>query len=181
MKFTASYSIIPLLLLSLLLPTAAFAEVSVNVSGNSDNANTNVSVNQQGSSQSTTCVNGKCTSTGSTGKTEVCTNGDCKSYDGDVNYQSDDGTTKINVNNSTGQLSTTPEPTEEENEDDISDTPEPYVSTTSNPEDVHKQVEAVKKEIKHLTKAHHAFISSMLKDELTSLNQLFSKLFTHNR
>jgi len=178
MKQSTAYYILPFLLLSLFLPSTVSANVHVSVEGNGDNAQTSVSVNQQGSTQSTTCVNGSCSTSGATGKTEVCTNGECKTYDGNVDYKSDNGNTKINVQNTTSIIQITPSSKLDDNQSDDDLTVTPSVSPSVVDKQKHAEKHAqVKNEIKHLSKSHEAFLSNFLKKEMDSLQQLFSKFF----
>lgn len=67
----------------------AFAESRTNVSVTSDTGS------------NTVCVNGECTTTSgeNNGESTVCVNGKCfDSKNGDVNYQSEDGNTKVTIN-----------------------------------------------------------------------------------
>jgi len=92
-----------LLLFSLLLfitPSIVFAaESSVQVSTTGDS---NVSVNSESQGQTTTCINGECTTTGGGGKTTVCINGKCQETSGDVNIEENNGNIKVNIKSSTG-------------------------------------------------------------------------------
>lgn len=94
MKRTASFSLftIAALFLTIIVPKAS-AEVRNSVTVNNNTGGTS-------------CVNGKCTTTEGTGKSKVCVNGQCwDSSDGDVNYQSEDGNTKVNINTNSGDSS----------------------------------------------------------------------------
>jgi hypothetical protein len=77
--------------------SAATANTSVSVSNNGEGAKTNVHV-ETNTGGNTICQNGKCTTTSSNGKSTVCVNGVCNTNeDGDVNYQSENGNTKVNI------------------------------------------------------------------------------------
>jgi hypothetical protein len=69
----------------------AFADVEVKTSGNSS-----VSVKQEVKGTTTTCINGKCETTGGGGKSTVCVNGKC--------YESTDGNIDINENGAQVQI-----------------------------------------------------------------------------
>jgi hypothetical protein len=97
---TASYITLGIsaLFLAANVPSVS-ANSSVSVSNNGEDVKTNVHV-QTNTGGNTICQNGKCTTTSSSnnGKSTVCVNGVCNtSEDGDVNYQSENGNTKVNI------------------------------------------------------------------------------------
>lgn len=104
----------------LIIPIASYA----NSSGNSD-----VSVQSESRGTSTTCINGKCTSTGGGSYATACINGKCTtSDDGKMDIESDDGHSSIHINNSTNNSAT------EDNETDVdNDTPEEQLTPTVTP------------------------------------------------
>ena len=87
------------LALLLITPLPVFADVHVTSTGDS-----NVSVNESSSGQSTTCINGNCTTTGGGSHTKVCINGNCTETEG--NYDYDNGKTSVHVSNSSNSNST---------------------------------------------------------------------------
>jgi len=87
--------------LLLLAPSVSAAETKVNVSNNADDSTSNVSVKSMSTGSSTTCINGKCTTTEGENKGTVCVNGECyTSEDGNIDVKSEDGNTTVTVNNS---------------------------------------------------------------------------------
>jgi hypothetical protein len=146
----------------------------------------NVSVNSQSTGQSTTCINGSCTTTGGGSKTTVCHNGQCTTTDdGNVDYSSPDGHTQIRVNNNTGgntiDVSPSPEPT------DISPSPEPSItlepSITPDPtitqmrDDINKHVQKELEGIKEHMKDQNAAISDFIKTEMDALQNMLQGMF----
>lgn len=79
-----------------IFPTVVFAAVNVSTTGDS-----NVTVNQETKGESTTCINGKCTTTGGESKSKVCVNGKCYESD-NGNLEVNEGNTQINIKNSNG-------------------------------------------------------------------------------
>lgn len=73
----------------IIVPQVAVATISNNVQVETNTGN------------NTICVNGKCTTTsGSTSKSKVCVNGKCYESDGgDLQVESEDGSTKVNIQN----------------------------------------------------------------------------------
>ncbi len=97
-----------IILLFFFIPTSiAFADTHVTVSNNGTGSNSDVSVNQQTSGQTTTCINGNCTTTGGGSHATVCINGKCTESDnGDIDAQSDDGHSQVHISNSGTNSST---------------------------------------------------------------------------
>lgn len=87
---------------SILYPAFTFAETSVDISNNGSNAHSSVDV-QTNTGNNTICQNGKCETTSSgNGESKVCINGNCQtSKDGNLNIHTEDGNTKVNIQNST--------------------------------------------------------------------------------
>ena len=173
-KITVFLSIISLLF----VPSMAFADAS-----------STVNVHTEGSNQSTTCVNGNCTTTGSSGKSTVCINGNCTTSDtGDVNYNSDDGHTQVHINTNTDTVTGTPQPSADPTEDP--EVSEDVPSITPNPT-IHAEIAHAKKKIaaarKHVQKVqdamkehmkdHDAAISTFVKGEMDSMQKLMDNLF----
>lgn len=156
----------------LLLPQAVFAEVNVRVSSSNDSSS---SVNVESHSESTTtiCQNGNCTTTGGESKSTVCVNGKCTTTSDNVNYESEDGNTKVQINNNgtnvqvgpTGE--TTPKPT-----------------TTVDPEiekeidEAQKEAQAVQDRLKQRVKEQEGFIQEFIRAELENLQKLFNSIFS---
>lgn len=86
-------------LLLLVFPQTAYANIQVSTTGDS-----NVTVNQKTLGETTTCVNGKCTTTGGGGKTTVCINGVCHESE-DGNLDINEGNTQIHIKNSNNSSS----------------------------------------------------------------------------
>jgi len=85
----------------------------------SNNGSSDVSINQKVEGESTTCINGKCTTTGGSSNTKVCVNGECyESKDGSISVESKDGNTKVNINNS-DESNTVIEDDEDEEEESL--------------------------------------------------------------
>ncbi len=108
MKYCKPLYIVFCITALVLFPQTALAETSVDVSGNGPGVKTNVNV-QTNTGQNTICQNGECTtSTPTNGVSKVCVNGECHtSTDGNFNYKSADGNTKININNSSSTNNST--------------------------------------------------------------------------
>ena|SRR3989344_6009309 len=91
-------------LFPLLISTPVFA-ADIHVSSTGDS---NVSVNSQTTGESTTCINGKCETTGGESKTTVCVNGKCTESDGNVDINENNVQVKVNNNtNSTTSVKST--------------------------------------------------------------------------
>ena len=154
-----------------IIPQTAFADVNVSVSGN--DATSNVSVNSQTDGQSTTCVNGQCTSTGGGSHSTVCVNGKCTTSDnGNVDVQSDDGHSQVHINTNTSPAtpSNTLEPT---NKPSI--TPDPTIMQMRKDlnNKVKQQADAVKD---HVQKQENA-IQKFFHQQMDSLNHLWKNWF----
>jgi hypothetical protein len=156
----------------LLTPSFAFAgDSNVTVTNNSQGSSNNVSVNSTNNGTSTTCINGKCTTTGGGSHSTVCVNGKCtESTDGNVDMQSDDGKTQVHINNSTGgnEITTsTPTPSSSQNDSDADhDTDKAEAgSTTPTPTKV-----VIKKPIT----ATKFSLFTFFKQEFSSLKRFFS-------
>ena len=152
-----------------IIPQVASANVSVSVSGN--NSESNVSVHQEGSSQITKCINGKCETTGATGKTTVCKNGSCTtSEDGNFHYESVDGTTKIHVNNNS-------ETNQVANDDNVSPAATIDPKIKEKIEDAKKKAEEARDQAHEHAKAEKSSWESFINTEIESLQKLLDKLF----
>lgn len=176
MKRTAIITSILALGISVTLPQAAMAEVHVEVTGN--DASSNVNVHQEGSSSTTVCQNGKCTTTGSESKSTYCVNGKCTTTEGDVDYKSDDGTTRIQINNDSD--------VEIEPTIDITKPPTPTVvkpTITVDPElekkidEAEKEVDETVARIKERVKTEDGALASFIKEEIDSLTKFLEDLF----
>jgi hypothetical protein len=162
-----------------------FAETHVSVSNNGEGVHTNVNV-ENNTGGNTICQNGKCTTTfGSTGSSKVCVNGVCHTGDnGNVNYQSEDGNTKVNINNNTGGSTVN---VQQENEAIV--TPKrgvPTITPTSfnnvlgaRDESGVKKLEAKKKaeEAQAAAEAHKFSLAKFIDNEMASINNFFQSLF----
>ena len=85
----------------------------------SNNGSSDVSINQKVEGESTTCINGKCTTTGGSSNAKVCVNGECyESKDGNISVESKDGNTKVNITNSSDSEVITENSDEDETIDD---------------------------------------------------------------
>ena len=104
MKHSGSIFIFGVLLAFLSVPIhKASAETNVNISNNGEGASSNVDVHTN-TGGNTICVNGKCTTTNANnGKSTVCINGKCQSSDGSIHAESQDGKTKVRIDNSSKQ------------------------------------------------------------------------------
>ncbi|GEM_PF-5450099 len=162
-----SYIIGILALFGLLVVPLAFAETNVDISNNDEGAHSSVDVHTN-TGNNTICQNGKCTtSNGSNGKSTVCINGKCEtSEDGSVHMESNDGHSKVDINNKTGnssvnvnQNSTTNVSDDGEAQDDISGTPSP--------------TDKVKEKKEEVKKVNDAF-TEFFKSELEFLKKLFT-------
>lgn len=93
-----------LLVFSSISVQKANARTSVEISNNGQGASSNINVNTN-TGGNTICVNGKCTTTdNNSGKSTVCINGKCQtSEDGNLDMQSEDGNSKVHINNSSKQ------------------------------------------------------------------------------
>ena len=147
----------------LLATQPAFAEVRVNISGNEGSSN--VSVNQEGSGESTTCVNGECTTKSGSNKSTVCINGDCTTSDnGNIDVQSQDGSSKVTVSNDAPPATEEPEKTEEKV------APTEKAPDAEAKKEVQEKKQMVEKEIESLTEK--------IKKELESLQNFLKGLFS---
>lgn len=163
MKHSDTFYILFFLTAFLVLPSSAYASVNVNVSGNAD-----VSVHQEGSSQSTTCINGSCTTSGGSSKTEICKNGNCQTFEGNTNYESEDGSTKVHINNNSAPSSTTPT---------ITVAPSVQPTIEEKKKELANNVAEAKSNAKRMVKSHDAFISKFIKEEIASIQEIFDKFF----
>ena len=88
-------------LLLLIFPQTADANIQVSTTGDS-----NVTVNQETLGETTTCVNGKCTTTGGGGKTSACVNGKCyTSENGNLDIEENNGNTQVHIKSSNSNSS----------------------------------------------------------------------------
>lgn len=150
----------------LLFPQPAHAETNVTISGN--DSTSQVSVNSETNSTSTTCVNGDCTTSGGENKSTVCINGNCTtSESGKLDIQSEDGSSEIHIDNATSPTSApttkpsiTPDPTIMQMREDINYT-------------VKQQADAVKD---HVQKQENA-IQKFFREQVASIQSLFDSLF----
>jgi len=188
MKYSAGIYRLIVILGIFLLPQTAFADSTVSVSNNGDGSNSSVSVDSQTSGQSTVCTNGNCTTTGGGSKTTVCNNGQCTTTDGNVDYQSADGHTQVQIDNN-NSVSNTPSPSEAPTSTPTL-TPQPSISAapvtpTITPDptimqmknDINNAVKEQVDELKSHMKAQQDSISSFIHSEMQSLQELFSHLF----
>ncbi len=161
----------------LLIPSPAFAEVNVQVSNSEGSSQVNV--NSESTGTSTICQNGKCTTTGGESTSTVCINGKCTTTNEDVNYQSEDGSTKVEVNNSGAKVEVSPIITNKEN-------PTPTLSEptiTQNPEvekkiaKVEEKVEEMQSQVKQRMKDKDSMIGAFIQSEIASLQNLIATLF----
>ena len=159
------------LIVVLLLPQTSFAE--------------DTTVKSQSEGQTTTCVNGQCTTTGGGNKTTICHNGQCSTVNnGNVDYESSDGHTQIHVHNNTANNSV--------NESSVpttsfSDTPEPTVtgvpSISPDPtiiqmrKDLNNQVKKEIEGVKEHMKDENSALSDFFKAEMETLKNLLNSLF----
>lgn len=147
-------------------PQIASADVHVSVSGNGSNSEVNV--NSQSNGQSTSCVNGNCTTTGNDSHSTVCINGKCtNSENGSVDVQSDDGHSQVHISNSetvTGQPIVkpriTPDPTIMQMRKDLNNK-------------MKQQADAVKN---HVQKQENA-IQKFFREQMESLDNLWKSVF----
>lgn len=160
----------------LLFAQPALAEVSVSVSGNEGSSN--VSVQQESSGQSTTCINGECTTTGGSGKATVCINGECTtSDDGSIKIQSDDGSTKVDISNDVSVSSDEPSSMEEkEAVTEPTITPDPVMEQKMDSLD--QEIEDTTERIKERVKSEESVLMSFIKEELESLQKFINSLFS---
>ncbi len=188
MKHTAKLSVLLALSFGLFVAQSAYAQVTNEVivesngSGSSSSVNINNSVNSNSESTSKTTV-----------KNHVCieSNGKKECYDSDkeenIDMQSDDGNTRVRINNSESTTTIIPEPTKEaeaeENEVTPTITPTPTIAVKvedaqKKAEEVKKKAQEVRKEVKLRLKNNDAFLSSFLKTELQSFQKLLNNLFS---
>ena len=110
------FSFITVLLL-LLLPSVTYAD--------------STSVYNKSNGQSTTCINGTCTTTGGGSTSTVCINGNCTtSNDGNVDMQSDDGHTQVHIHNNTNSQ-TSPTSNDQPTSEMVTESPNPTSLTPS--------------------------------------------------
>lgn len=158
--------ILPLvsLLFSLFIPQVVAAENSTNVSisNNGEGSTSNVNVNTN-TGNNTICQNGKCTtSDDGDGKSTVCINGKCSTSSGSMHVESDDGHSKVSINNdkdADDRISLPPFPSIT-----ITIPASPSAIPTINEDEIKKQVEenhnALVKEIEQLKQ----FIEKQIND-----------------
>jgi len=85
----------------LIAPTISFARTtSVSTTGDSS-----VTVNQTSEGESTTCINGNCTTTGGKSSSNVCVNGKCYESDGDLEVNENNA--QVSIKNSSNSESKT--------------------------------------------------------------------------
>jgi hypothetical protein len=161
----------------LLMPAVAYAEVNVDITGNESSSN--VSVESESNGTSTICQNGKCTTTGGGSTSTVCVNGKCTTSGNNVNYESEDGSTRIRINNNT---TNDPMPTSKP-EVTKGPTPTKQPTPTIDPqiqkeiETAQKEAEAVQERIKQRVKDQESAIEAFIKAELESLQKLLNTIF----
>jgi hypothetical protein len=164
------------------MPQVAFADTSVDVSNNGDGSSNSVNVNSESNGQSTTCVNGNCTTTGGGSKSTVCINGKCTTTDnGNVDYSSSDGHDQVHIHNNTGDNSVTVSPQPTDRATDVSpsptDTPEPSMTPdptiTQMRNDINKHIQKEIEGVKEHVKDQNAAISDFVKELQDILNSLF--------
>ena len=178
MKRTAIITSVLALGISVILPQAAFAEVNVEVTGN--DASSNVNVHQEGSSSTTICQNGKCTTTGGGSKSTYCVNGKCTTTDDNVDYQSEDGNTRIKINNNSSDDEVGPTIS-------VTKPPKPTITKptiTITQEEIDKKVEEAEKKvdeaverIKERAKSNDGALGAFIKAEMNSLTDFLENLF----
>jgi hypothetical protein len=166
----------------LLIPQAAFADTSVAVSNNDIGSSNSVNVNSQSNGQTTTCVNGQCTTTGGGSKSTVCINGKCTSTDdGNVDYSSPDGNDQVHIHNNTGGNSVTNSPQPSAGASDVSpnptDTPSPTITPdptiTQMRNDINNHVQKEITGVKEHMKEQNSAISDFFKTLENMLNSMF--------
>lgn len=138
--------------LLLVFPSSVLADVHVTSTGDS-----NVSVNESTSGQSTTCINGDCKTTGGGSHTKVCINGNCTETEG--NYDYDNGKTSVHVSNSNQASST------KQNNNSIKITPSVDDEPDSEKEEMEnatKSAKEIKSKIKNDIKHQRTFFGSLL-------------------
>ncbi|MGH9858262.1 MAG: hypothetical protein ACRD4B_10500, partial [Acidobacteriota bacterium] len=162
--------------------TAHAATSHVSIENNSEGAHSSVQVNQEGSGQTTVCQNGRCTTTGGSSQSTVCLNGECKTYeDGNVDIQSDDGNTKVKINNHHSDDVSKEDFFEEKDShktpaiqpNDV--TPEPTLAAKI--EKVKKEVAKTNARIKERMKSEDALLSSFIESEIAALQKFIDALF----
>lgn len=154
-----------------MLPQSAFATVDVRVSSTNDSTSS-VNVDSQDSGTTTICQNGKCTTTGGESTSTVCVNDKCTTTKDDVNYQSEDGNTRIRINKNgtnveVGPKGTTPNPTI---------TIDPQMQKEI--EEAQKEAEAVQNRIKQRAKDQESSLQTFIKAELENLQKLINSIFS---
>ena len=145
-----------------LIPQASFAadsSVHVSVSNNVSDSNSSVTVNSNSQGSSTTCINGKCTTTGGESHSKVCVNGKCTESDGDLDINEDNGKTQVHINNSSDKSSTI----------SITNTPTPKIT----PEDESKDAsEGAKKAVEKIKETRRSIL-----DEVKNILMTFFKIW----
>lgn len=127
----------------------------------------------------TVCVNGKCTTTTSNGKSEVCVNGKCfTGDDGDVNYQSEDGNTKVNITNNNSSVNVRQDSDSTIDDKVLAEKGKPTITPTvfkdvqGAKDELNKKKEEVKEKIAEAKKEFD--FMKFFQDELASIKKLFS-------
>ena len=187
MKRSASIITITSSLLFLAAAVPVFATTTVDVSGNGEGSHTSVNVDNN-TGGNTICQNGHCTTTSNSGNSSshVCVNGKCwDSSNGDnVNYQSDDGNTKVNINSNTGDSAVSVQNQGDDNGEILPTiTPAPTATDkdVKGSEDhdaaIKAKLEAKAKleQAKEEADAHKSALEKFFDSEMASLKDLFGK------
>lgn len=160
-----------------LFPQTVLAEVNVHVSSSNDSSS-RVNVESHSEGTTTVCQNGNCTTTGGDNKSTVCVNGTCTTASEDVNYQSEDGNTRVQINNNSTNIQVsptehiTPKPTESKPTITIDPEIEKEI------DEAQKEAQAVQERIKQKVKEHEGLIQSFIRTEMENLQKLFNSIFS---
>jgi len=161
----------------LVIPPMVMAEVSVNVSSDTS-SESDISVQSESSGTSTVCQNGKCTTSGGEGKSTVCVNGKCTTSGEDVDYKSEDGNTRIRINNNSTNVQAGPTDTEDKT---IPTKPQPKITVDpeieKEIEEAQKESEVIQERVKQRVKEQESALQTFIKAELASLQKFFDGLF----
>lgn len=158
------------------LPTVVLAEVNVNVSNGESTSEVNVQSESSGTS--TVCQNGKCTTSNGENSSTVCVNGKCTTSGEDVDYKSEDGNTRIRINNNSTNVQVGPT--------DTDGTPfptKPQPAITVDPEiekeieEAQKESEVIQERVKQRIKEQESALDAFIKAELESLQKFIDGLF----
>jgi hypothetical protein len=184
MKYLASLYTLIIISGSFLLPQAAFADTSVDISSNGSNSHSEVNV-QSNTGNNTICQNGTCTTTdGNDGQSTVCINGHCETSSGNIDMQSDNGNDQVHINNA---ISDTPVTISPSSTDVPTISPSPSISPvpTLTPDptiaamrhNVRKEIKKQIQEIKEHVKSQNAALSAFLQSQMQSIQDLLNGLF----